>query len=83
MLPSLRRPVFRKSHRVSEEGEDELTRVRAEIQRLARVRYAQRRFTDEQQAEYEALVARRNELIGTVSATPEPPPQADPVDEAP
>ncbi|MEY2590415.1 MAG: hypothetical protein QOJ67_2399 [Acidimicrobiaceae bacterium] len=42
--------------------EDDLAHVRKEIQRLARLRYQQRGFTGEQQTEYEALIARRDEL---------------------
>ena len=44
--------------------EEELAHVREEIQRLARLRYRQRGFTDDQQIEYEALVSRRDELVG-------------------
>ena len=42
--------------------EDELAQVREQVQELARLRYKQRRFTDEQAAQYKALVARRDEL---------------------
>jgi hypothetical protein len=70
-MPSLVRRVCRQSHPVTEDGEDELTKVRAEIQRLARLRYAQRRFTLEQQAEYEALVIRRNDLAAGAEDMPE------------
>jgi regulator of sirC expression with transglutaminase-like and TPR domain len=42
--------------------EDEFAHVREEIQRLARLRYQQRGFTEDQQAEYEALISRRDKL---------------------
>ena len=41
---------------------DELARVRAELQQLARLHYKQKGFTDEQAAQYKALVAQRDEL---------------------
>jgi hypothetical protein len=82
-MPSLVRRVFRNSHRVAEDGEDEMTKVRAEIQRLARLRYAQRRFSDEQQAEYEALVIRRNDLASGAATTAEPAPIDDADDDMP
>jgi hypothetical protein len=44
-------------------NDEELTRVREQVQQLARLHYRQRRFTDEQAAEYRALVARRDELV--------------------
>jgi hypothetical protein len=48
--------------------EDELAHVRENIQRLARLRYQQRGFTDDQQAEYEALIARRDALAQELGA---------------